>query len=55
MQAELALSVMAEADRQMCMRYIGAAGGAKAAALSLYPFMQEILTKMKVREIVRYL
>ena len=45
----LALSAMYEADRQMCLKYVGAAGGGEAAALSLYPFTSEILTNMKVR------
>ena len=44
----LALSAMFEADRQMCMKYVGAAGGGEAAALSLYPFTSEILTNMRV-------
>ncbi|CAM9778387.1 unnamed protein product [Ascophyllum nodosum] len=44
---ELALGVMSEADRQMCFRYVGAAGGAKATALALYPFTQELLTNMR--------
>ncbi|CAM9307241.1 unnamed protein product, partial [Laminaria digitata] len=43
----LALSAMSEADRQMCMKYVGAAGGGEAAALSLYPFTREILTNMR--------
>lgn len=43
----LALSVFSEADRQMCLRYQGAAGGLEAAALALYPFTNEILTRMR--------
>eukprot|EP00903_Cladosiphon_okamuranus_P016088 g14852.t1 len=43
----LALSVMAEADRQMCMKYNGASGGGEASMLSLYPFTHEILTNMR--------
>ncbi|CAM9205199.1 unnamed protein product [Scytosiphon promiscuus] len=45
--ATLALSVMAEADRQMCLKYNGAAGGGEATALSLHPFTSEILTNMR--------
>lgn len=44
---------MAEADRQMCMKYNGAAGGGEASMLSLYPFTHEILTNMRVRVRVR--
>ena len=47
--AEVAMSVMVEADRQMCLRYYGANGGGESAALSLYPFTTEILTNMRVR------
>ena len=49
MSPKLALSAISEADRQMCMKYVGAAGGGEAAALSLYPFTNEILTNMRVR------
>ncbi|CAN0298033.1 unnamed protein product, partial [Ectocarpus fasciculatus] len=45
--AEVAMSVMVEADRQMCLRYYGANGGGESAALSLYPFTTEILTNMR--------
>lgn len=51
MSAKLALSVMSEADRQMCLKYNGAAGGGEATALSLYLFTHEILTNMRVRNI----
>ncbi|CAN0049371.1 unnamed protein product [Pylaiella littoralis] len=44
---KLALSVLSEADRQMCMKYNGAAGGGEASTLSLYPFTLEILTNMR--------
>lgn len=45
----LALRVMTEADRQLCFRYVGAAGGGDATALSLYPFLMELLKNMEVR------
>lgn len=51
MTEALALSVFSEADRQMCLRYQGAAGGLEAAALALYPFTNEILTRMRVSEV----
>ncbi|CBN74266.1 conserved unknown protein [Ectocarpus siliculosus] len=44
---EVAMDVMVEADRQMCLRYYGADGGGESAALSLYPFTTEILTNMR--------
>lgn len=53
MSANLALSVMSEADRQMCLKYNGAAGGGEASMLSLYPFTHEILTNMRVSGILR--
>lgn len=48
MSLKLARSVVAEADIQLCMRYVGAGGGGEAAALSLYPFTSTLLTNMRV-------
>lgn len=48
MNQKQALVVMTEGDMQLCMRYMGAAGGMEAAKLSLYPFASEILDNMKV-------
>ncbi|CAN0030126.1 unnamed protein product, partial [Discosporangium mesarthrocarpum] len=47
MSPTLALSVLSEGNRDMCMRYMGAAGGMESGALAIYPFTSEILGNMK--------
>lgn len=42
MQASMALSVAAEANRMYCEKYQGAHGGKTASVLSMHPFLSEI-------------
>ena len=40
--------IMREADRSFCDRYTGPKGGEKATKLSIYPFMKEIVSNLRL-------